>query len=186
MGRSFSVIYPEGGRSPPDHELVNSDQLPEKGKDGLMDRYVLGIGYSSASGLAYQLLDAKGHMIEDNETLQAAVATELASESNGIGLFARIIDANTTLVWPLEQCIAIERDMARLLKEKRAEMRAERMAELNGGDDAKAEVDEWDDDETVAFDAAIDNALSNALPYGETLQLIFREAVVRGGCVETN
>lgn len=180
MGRYWSVIYRKDAPvPPPTQELVNVDDGARENKTtGLMDRFVLGITYSSSSTMALRVLEGAGYIMTLDHFVIVASATR-ASRYPDLALLGRFFREGE-MTWPPDECVKIARDMRLLFNDT---LNREAAARAEGRVPWVPDEYEVDEDVDTHTDSAI---LEHHFPWGETVLLVFEEAVTRQGSVETN
>lgn len=201
MGRYFSVLFAPGAPVPDASvRLVNDDNVarPDTQFPGMMCRFALGIGYSTANGLAARLAkDAGFTWNEETNCFDLVGVTRFPWLRD----FAKFIagDDGGDCAWTHEECVGIAADMTRFFDEWRAaraaahheenEVDAEQFAEFiakQGYDADNPPPYTREDLYEPESDRDVYSALHDEYPYGNTICAIFTEAVARGGFVATN
>lgn len=198
MGRYFSVLFAPGAPVPDASvRIVNDDNVarPDTQFPGMMTRFALGIGYSTASGLAARLAkDAGFEWNKETKCFDLVGPTRFPHMRDFAKLFT-----DSECAWTREECVGIATDMARFFDEWHAARAAKHREENEMDDEQFAEfvamVKPYDPDDPPflredCYDAESEDAVYEArhreYPYGSAICAIFTEAVARGGFVATD
>lgn len=163
-------------------------------RPGMMDRFAVGIGYTSANIIAFDIIKRAGYELLKRGDPITVVDPDEAARFPHLPLVAKFF-TTSEMTWTNAECTLIATELALLLDEVRAQVEDDVQEE-------EAEEAAWGDEETMTLnwvdtfedDAAkraehadrVDRKL-NDLVSGELMLLdIFKEAVFRGGEVETN
>lgn len=177
MGRYFSVIFPVGAPEPPKNTLINADTdaKPVKSKPGIMDRFAMGITYSTASGLVDVVIVRAGYKWDEERKEYVSADSEKCARYPNIRLLAKFY-TQSEMTWTKEECVQIATDMERFFDD---------MLALYS--DSEEEEEKEKEEEDPEPDTRRRYApLYEDFPYGPQILAIFKEAVFRGGEVETN